>query len=231
MNKVAKPIDETALKRLGGGRWQTRDERFTIEPQSGTWVVVDAEQTDDLALPLVRGPFGSLTAAKEAIAGARLSEPAVSSLAARVAEHRERPSAEEQPQPKRRKGAPSSAAPLPNEPPPPAEPPAPPEPPWIRALSPSGRKRAHALIDQLADAGVPEAEELARREIVDHDGAIVAYAVGRAITALGPGATPSAVTAILSAGEDSQLGVEWHLVDGQGRPIKIEPSGAKGRPK
>ena len=36
---MAKPTDD-ALKRLGGGRWQTRDERFTIEPQSGTWVVV-----------------------------------------------------------------------------------------------------------------------------------------------------------------------------------------------
>lgn len=33
--------DDASLKRLGGGRWQTRDERFTIEPDSGTWVVVD----------------------------------------------------------------------------------------------------------------------------------------------------------------------------------------------
>ena len=53
--------DDAPLKRLGGGRWQTRDERFTIEPQSGTWVVVDAEQTDDFGMPLVRGPFPSLT--------------------------------------------------------------------------------------------------------------------------------------------------------------------------
>ena len=64
--------DDESLKRLGGGRWQTRDERFTIEPQSGTWVVVDGEQTDDLGLPLIRGPFGSLGAAKDAIGdGAR----------------------------------------------------------------------------------------------------------------------------------------------------------------
>ena len=33
---------DEGLKRLGGGRWQTRDERFTIEPQSGTWAVVKA---------------------------------------------------------------------------------------------------------------------------------------------------------------------------------------------
>jgi dihydrofolate reductase len=82
---MAKPKDDdTSLKRLGGGRWQTRDERFTIEPQSGTWVVVDAEQTDDLGLPLVRGPFASLAAAKDAIAVARRVEPGESPLPARA---------------------------------------------------------------------------------------------------------------------------------------------------
>ena len=94
MAKATADKDDGSLKRLGGGRWQTRDERFTIEPQSGTWVVVDAEQTDDLGLPLVRGPFASLTAAKEAIAKARETEPAVSPLAAQLAELRERRAAE-----------------------------------------------------------------------------------------------------------------------------------------
>src|SRR6185503_13050156 len=83
------PADDESLKRLGGGRWQTRDERFTIEPQSGTWAVVDAEQTDDLGMPLVRGPFPSLTAAKAAIADARSSEPATSPLAGRLEQRRE----------------------------------------------------------------------------------------------------------------------------------------------
>ena len=73
---------EAGLKRLGAGRWATRDERFTIEPQSGTWAVVDAEQTDDLGLPLVRGPFGSLREAKAAIADARAHGPAESPLTA-----------------------------------------------------------------------------------------------------------------------------------------------------
>ena len=36
-----------ALKRLGGGRWPTRDGRFTIEPQSGSWVVLDGERPKD----------------------------------------------------------------------------------------------------------------------------------------------------------------------------------------
>ena len=95
---MAKTTDgDDPLRRLGGGRWQTRDERFTIEPQSGTWVVVDAEQTDDLGLPLVRGPFGSLRDAKEAIERARESEPAASPLTARVEELRSRPKAAAKP--------------------------------------------------------------------------------------------------------------------------------------
>src|SRR6476646_6433188 len=93
MAKATADKDDGSLKRLGGGRWQTRDERFTIEPQSGTWVVVDGEQTDDLGLPLVRGPFGSLRDAKAAIETARETEPAESPLNARVAELRGRPKA------------------------------------------------------------------------------------------------------------------------------------------
>src|SRR5204863_5306601 len=76
--------DTDSLKRLGGGRWETRDGRFAIEPQSGTWVIVDNEQTDELGLPLVRGPFGSLTAAKEAIESARTEGPKASPLADRM---------------------------------------------------------------------------------------------------------------------------------------------------
>jgi hypothetical protein len=97
---MAKPAEtDDSLKRLGGGRWQTRDERFTIEPQSGTWVVVDSEQTDDLGLARVRGPFGSLGAAKEAIVVARAAEPAESPLAAQLAKLRDR---SEPPGPRRR---------------------------------------------------------------------------------------------------------------------------------
>ena len=80
-----------ALKRLGGGRWKTADDRFTIEPQSGSWVVVDAEQTDDLGLPLVRGPFASLTGARTAIDAARTGDVPISPLAARVEEERLHP--------------------------------------------------------------------------------------------------------------------------------------------
>src|SRR6478735_1381379 len=94
MAKATADKDDGSLKRLGGGRWQTRDERFTIEPQSGTWVVVDAEQTDDLGMALVRGPFPSLTAAKDAIASARSSGPATSPLADQIERRRHQPARE-----------------------------------------------------------------------------------------------------------------------------------------
>jgi hypothetical protein len=73
------------LRRLGGGRWQTRDDRFTIEPQGGTWSLVDAVHTDELGMPLIRGPFRSLTAAKEAIAAARTGMAPESPLGERSA--------------------------------------------------------------------------------------------------------------------------------------------------
>ncbi len=226
MKKAAKAVDETALKRLGGGRWQTRDERFTIEPQSGTWVVVDTEQSDDLGLPLVRGPFASLTAAKTAIEGARTSEPAVSPLAAQVEEHRKKPVAAATAETLPLRLLPKAA---PKAPPKPVEPAPPPEPKWIRDLKPEERRRAHALIDKLTAAGVPDGEELARRELVDHEAAVAAFALERAIAARGPGATAAELLAILADGADTQLEVEWRLVDDEGRKIKIETNRTKGR--
>ncbi|TMC65858.1 MAG: hypothetical protein E6J17_01410, partial [Chloroflexi bacterium] len=73
--------DDEKLKRLGGGRWETQDGRYSIEPESGTWVVVDNEQTNELGLPLVRGPFPTLTAAREAVQQDRGEGPAWSPLA------------------------------------------------------------------------------------------------------------------------------------------------------
>jgi len=221
MSKAAKPADDAALKRHGGGRWRTRDDRFTIEPQSGTWVVVDAEQTDDLGLPLVRGPFASLTAAKSAISTAREAEPAVSFLAAKVAEHRERAPTTRPVGPGRPSASPAKTTLKPNAAPPP-KPASPPEPAWIRALPPDRRKAAHDLLDRLEAVGVAGADTLVRTEIVDRLPAIAGYALARAVASLGPDAKPSAVARLLGQGEAVDLGVRWRLIDGDGRPIKIE---------
>ncbi|HEX8025245.1 MAG TPA: GNAT family N-acetyltransferase [Candidatus Limnocylindrales bacterium] len=72
------------LKREAAGRYVSADGRFTVEQSSGRWVAIDAETTDDLGLPLVRGPFDTLDDAKVAVAEARTAPKATSNLAARL---------------------------------------------------------------------------------------------------------------------------------------------------
>jgi ribosomal protein S18 acetylase RimI-like enzyme len=78
------PDEEPPLKRESAGRYRTRDERFAVEQNSGRWLVLDTEQTDELGLPLVRGPFSTLDDAREAIAAARTGPAPTSPLARRA---------------------------------------------------------------------------------------------------------------------------------------------------
>jgi hypothetical protein len=208
---AAAPDKDEGLKRLGGGRWQTRDERFTIEPQSGTWAVVDTEQSDDLGLPLVRGPFKSLGAAKEAIEAARGTAAPTSTLKDRAAA----------PAPKPVKAASGSKAAKAEAEAREPEPARPAEPRWMRDLEPAERRRATKLISHLAKAGVADAEGMVRRDLVGAVPAVAGFALAQAIGALGPDASPAEVADLLADGRDSDLGVRWRLVDGEGRPILL----------
>jgi hypothetical protein len=229
---MAKATDQDeSLKRLGGGRWQTRDERFIIEPQSGTWVVVDAEQTDELGLPLVRGPFGSLGAAKAAIAAARGADPIESPLTERAAKLRDRPDDEPAPRdgPPRRRStsakSTSSGAPATVKKAKSSEAPthtAPAEPKWVQALDPADRRRAKRLIDRLNELGAPDPEGIVRRDIVGDVPAVASFALSRALKDLGTDAEPSQVIRLLADGRGEELGVRWRLVDGDGRPVTID---------
>ena len=245
MPRVTKaPVDpdDAPLKRLGGGRWQTRDERFTIEPQSGTWAVVDAEQTDDFGMPLVRGPYPSLTAAKEAISGARSSEPATSPLTERIERRRAAPAVEadatkaatpkrspaaasaddddgaanatkpEAPSRSKRPATTGSAAEAPSEP------------DWVGDLAAGERGRARKLIATLTADGVTDAEGLVRRDLAGDVPALAAHAIARRLAELEDDAAPTAVAELLADGRDETLGVRWRLVDGDGRPILLESS-------
>src|SRR5689334_2263345 len=177
-----------SLKRLGGGRWETRDGRFQIEPQSGTWVIVDTTQTNEFGLPLVRGPFGSLTAAKDAIESAREEGPVTSPLAGRI-ERGDRG----EPAPATKAWAvttrddagsaggehdePGEPEPEPEE----LEPKPPPEPLWLRSLKPVGRQKARDLIEKLTALGVDDAEGIAREEIAEGHPALARHALARRI--------------------------------------------------
>src|SRR6185503_19225284 len=134
-----------SLKRLGGGRWETKDGRFQIEPQSGTWVIVDTTQTNEFGLPLVRGPFPSLGAAKEAIESARNEGPAESPLAGRIEKAKASPAAGATQVSKAAavEPAPKPAKPAKDE----SEPP--PEPEWLRNLQAGDRRRAREIIRRL----------------------------------------------------------------------------------
>jgi hypothetical protein len=234
-----------ALRRLGGGRWETKDGRFQIEPQSGTWVIVDTTQANEFGLPLVRGPFPSLGAAKEAIESARTEGPVTSPLAERLEQAR----SEAPREPTKGKAATASTAttattaakaakPRPKEPEPepgtteppsgPAAGPAPeppPEPSWSRALQAGDRRRAKALMRRLEALSVASAEEVARAEIVHEKPALARLALERRIreaigSAEGERAAVRAALEAILAGEDEELGVEWRLVDGAGRRIE-----------
>lgn len=77
--------DPEKLKRETAGRYVSADGRFAVEQASGGWMTIDAETTDDLGLPLVRGPFATLHEARAAVATARDAPPLTSMLSARIA--------------------------------------------------------------------------------------------------------------------------------------------------
>lgn len=78
------PPSADSLKRERAGTYRTHDGRFTIEQSSSGWLVLDAEQADDLGLPLARGPFPTLDGAKAAIADARTAPAPTSGVAHRA---------------------------------------------------------------------------------------------------------------------------------------------------
>jgi GNAT superfamily N-acetyltransferase len=90
MSPRSDAVEPGALKRVGAGSYRTPDGRFSVEQASGRWLVLDAELADDLGLPLTRGPFPTLDAARDAIAQARAGGPPTSDLDARMAALRSR---------------------------------------------------------------------------------------------------------------------------------------------
>jgi hypothetical protein len=224
---AAKKTDEEgSLKRLGGGRWQTRDERFTIEPQSGTWVIVDGEQTDDLGLPLVRGPFRSLTDAKAAVETARGAAAPESPLADRIKKGDARPATAKREPSAGKNDADKGTLTRPTKP---KAPEPPPEPRWISELTPRDRGRARRLIEQLDDAGVRDAEGIVRQDLTGGVPTVARLALADRLAAILPSAADAKAVdrAIgqlveqMDEGRDEALGVRWRLVDGDGRPVGL----------
>ena len=218
-----------ALRRLGGGRWETKDGRFQIEPQSGTWVIVDTTQTNEFGLPLVRGPFGSLGAAREAIETARSEGPAESPLADRIEQSRgatAKTTTAKTPKTDTSKAAPAKKPAAAAEPPQPSKKPEPPpEPRWLRALGTTDRKKAKQLIARLEELEIADPEAVARAEVTEGQPAVAQLALERRLrdvvkSTKAPRAAVLATIELILAGEEDELGARWRLVDERGRRIQ-----------
>ena len=83
------------------------------------------------------------------------------------------------------------------------------------------------MIGELTKLEAPDPEGIARRDIVGNVPSTAAYAIVRALLALKPGVPPATVARLLADGRDETLGVRWHLVDEDGRPISLNLDGEK----
>jgi len=150
------PDEEPPLKRESAGHYLTRDGRFTVEQNSGRWLVLDTEQTDELGLPLVRGPFASLDESRDAITTARTGPAPKSTLTKRATGTAARTS--------RKRGAAAEAGPESDSAAAETEPGPPPQPPvTIRRLEPGDGRVLRRLTEE---AGAFEAGGKAGRSAV-----------------------------------------------------------------
>ena len=211
MSPTTKDEESDSLRRLPGTGWQTRDGRFTIETASGTWSLLDAEQTDDLGLPLVRGPFRSLTEAKAAIEEARTSGPATPKTRARPPTKTGEPKAPKQPARQKKT----------------AEPEEPEEPRWMADLDAADRRRAGRLMASLDKLGVRDAEGVVRRDVAGDVPTVARVAIANDLAKLLGDGDPAGVKLasrlleVLTEGRDETLDVRWRLVDDAGRPVGV----------
>jgi hypothetical protein len=63
--------DPNKLARKKAGTYQTSDERFEVRQAALGWFLIDSTATDELGQELVRGPFATLSAIREALPDAR----------------------------------------------------------------------------------------------------------------------------------------------------------------
>lgn len=63
--------DPNKLARKQAGTYRTADDRFEVRQAALGWFLIDSTATDELGQELVRGPFPTLTAVREALPDAR----------------------------------------------------------------------------------------------------------------------------------------------------------------
>ncbi|MFN2484976.1 MAG: hypothetical protein ABR509_08670 [Candidatus Limnocylindria bacterium] len=134
---AASAPDPDRLVRSGAGTYRTADDRFEVRESGGAWFLVDTTQADEFGQELVRGPFPTRSTAADALPSARRPPPT----------------------PLRNPSAASRAVNRKSKPKPP-----PPPPSWIDGLPKSDAAALRALIGALERKGIPDAEEIVRRD-------------------------------------------------------------------
>lgn len=144
MAKVKKPgkadsaADPDKLIRQRAGSYRTSDDRFEVQQGGTGWFVVDSAQSNEFGQPLVLGPFPTMTEVRDALPEARRT--ALKPLS--VSKPAKKAAAKGKPKPK----------------------PPPPPPSWIDQLPEADAAAVRALIAALEREGVPDAEQVVRRD-------------------------------------------------------------------
>lgn len=187
--KPKPPPDPTKLKREVAGRYVSGDGRFSVEQGSGGWMVVDAEQTNEFGLPLARGPFRGLDAARAAMETARSGPAPTSQLAERIAS-----------MPKRTAKALASGARAARGPAPEAAPEPPPPPPVVIREYRSGDGEGLRALWRVAGFDSPGDDDKGLRRFAQHNAGMLLVAV-----------QGSAIVASAMAGWDGRRGWIYHV--------------------
>lgn len=166
--KSTGPEDPDKLVRQHAGTYRTADERFEVRQADQGWFLVDASQTDEFGQALVRGPFATLAAVRDAIPEARSAK--VVSLTRRAAAKEST-----------KAGGKPATKPKPPPPPPPS---------WLDQLPSDERATIRRLIRALEAEGVPDAEKLVRRDQQGLLPAVAGTLIQRRLDALLDDATP-----------------------------------------
>lgn len=182
--------DPNTLVRQQAGTYRTPDERFEAQESGTGWFLVDSAQTNEFGQAVVLGPFPTLKAVRDALPEARRT-----ALKSRA--------------PQRSSGARSAAKAQPRTPPP-----APPL-SWIDQLPKADAAAVRALIRALEREGAADAERLVRRDRDGRRPEVVAWLIGRRLTAIGDDLPESEREA---AGRLIQRVVEVLTVEGRRLP-------------
>lgn len=234
--------------RAEAGRYQSADERFTLESDgTGRWFVTDAEELDELGLARTTGPFATLDAAKAAADEVRERPAATSPLADRIAGAGSKGSARAPARPAKRSGggreraddeAEDEAAEAERAERPArrrTEPAAPPR-TWLEELADRDAdlaKRATKLVSALEREGIADADAVVRRDVLGDRPAIATRLLARDVLAAiaklkNPSAAElaAAVTGVLATSPKRGGLPGWELRErdapaGRERPIRL----------